>query len=631
MCGIYGLVDYQKDIDERLCMEKMGKSMLHRGPDCKAYRCINSNYSKISLGHNRLSIIDLSPEANQPFEIDGYILVFNGEIYNYLELKTQQEALGQIFSTNSDTEVLLRLYIRKGLDFVNDLNGMFAFSIYDPNRNKVFLFRDRMGVKPLYYFSDDSKFMFSSELKGIMSSGLMNKIIDNEALLSFFRFGYVPREGCILKGASKLLPGSYLELCLKSNSIDLHEYWNPAKAFHSNKVGIEDKERVTKELKELLSSSCNYRMISDVPVGVFLSGGYDSSLVTALLSESGHKVKTYTIGFEDPKYDESAYAKDIASYLGTSHTTSICSIEDVKVIIEDLPDIYDEPFGDYSSIPTLLVSKIASNDVTVVLSADGGDETFGGYNKYTKALVNYKTIKKFPKWLFKLLDYSKAYKILKAFPKYSHRLEHKMDVFRNVLINNNDEYTLAKLSSHRISKSEELDLFLKEVSLAPKDENQDFQKLTGLSKLINFDYQYYLPDDILTKVDRATMAYSIEGRDPLLDYRIVEFAAKLDDDFKINNGSKKDIIKDILHSMVPQKLLDRPKKGFGLPLDEWFKTDLKYLFDEHVFNFNFEKQQIFNGEYVRNRVSNFIDGSHEDWDFAWHMLVFQMWYKRWLN
>ena len=636
MCAIYGIIDFNKKLNLENELITMGKSMKNRGPDNSSIHVQEEINFQIGLGHNRLAIIDLSDSANQPFKFEHFTLVFNGEIYNYREIREQLKHLSYTFKTDSDTEVVIKSFDAWGISSIKKFIGMFAFCIYDAKKEDCYIVRDRLGIKPLYYYWDGIQFSFGSELKAIMGLSTIDIEVNKNSLALFFSLGYIPREHCIIDKTNKLEPGNYLQFNLNKKEIQISTYWDIKTFFRKPSLIVPRKENLIKEeLKDLFKSAFEYRMVADVPVGAFLSGGYDSSLLTAFIAKDYSDLKTFTIGFEDPKYDESEYAKQVAKYLGTEHFELKCTINDAKNIIPKLPYIYDEPFGDYSSIPTLLVSDFAKDQVKVVLSADGGDEIFGGYNRYNKTINNYSKLEKIPLSVRKLTSQliKSNQKIIKKVLASSYRIDHKLHSVSEYLKQSNDISILNDLTSQRINKLELKMLFQEDVCM---EMFSDFEKdkiseFSNLSKLLIFDFKYYLPDDILVKVDRATMASSIEGREPLLDHRIVEYAAQIPDNLKIRGDNKKHILKEILHEIMPKELLDRPKKGFGVPLHDWFREDLKvYLFD-YILDRDINKQGFFNGEYVKRRVNSYIEGNYNDWDFTWHMLVFQMWYYTWIK
>ena len=378
MCGLLGVVDYKKNLNTSLFREMLN-SLKHRGPDDEGLEVFSLDSCSILLGHRRLSIIDISSNGHQPMFYEHLALVYNGEVYNFKDIRQDLISEGYSFDSNSDTEVILKSYHFWGIDCVERFRGMFAFAIYDSKQQEIIIFRDRAGVKPLYYSQTDNALIFSSELRPLLNYPYFNKEIDFEAVSSYLQFGYIHAPKTIFKSVQKLLPGHYLKYDIRSKILVKECYWN-INDFYENQVARED---ITAKLEATIIEAFNLRMIADVPVGVFLSGGIDSSLVAAIVQKySKMPINTFTIGFEDKKYDESNYAKEIAKYLGTNHTELICNKEDALAIITKLPKIFDEPFADSSAIPTVLVSELAKKQVSVVLSGDGGDELFCGYPSY---------------------------------------------------------------------------------------------------------------------------------------------------------------------------------------------------------------------------------------------------------
>lgn len=381
MCGISGFVDFAKNSNQQL-LEKMNRIMAHRGPDGEGYAMYQTNNAVIGLGHRRLSIIDLSEGGKQPKSYKNLHITFNGEIYNYLEIKKRLEDKGHIFNSHSDTEVVLHAYEEWGLEAVQQFVGMFAFVIYDDIANKLIAYRDRAGVKPFFYYYNNNVFLFASELKALMQHPAFEKNIDLNAAAIFLQIGYIPAPHSIFNNTYKLKPGHYLQLDFAAKNLSVAQYWNVYDAYNKPLLNISFEEALL-ETEKIITSACQYRMVSDVPVGVFLSGGYDSSCVTALLQKNNtEKIKTFTIGVPDDGLNEAPFAKEIATYLGTDHTEYYCTHKEAIDIIPQLPFFYDEPFADSSAIPTTLVSKIAREKVIVALSADAGDEVFAGYNRY---------------------------------------------------------------------------------------------------------------------------------------------------------------------------------------------------------------------------------------------------------
>lgn len=395
MCGISGFIDFNKKTNIST-LEKMNRTLAHRGPDGEGYKIYNTENAITGLGHRRLSIIDLSEGGSQPQKFENLHIVFNGEVYNYKEIKAELESKGHSFNSHSDTEVVLHAYKEWGSEALKKFIGMFAFVIYDDAAQTLFACRDRAGVKPLFYYYANGLFLFASELKALMQHPEFIKEINVDAAAAYMQYGYVPAPHCIFNNAFKLKPGHFLTLNTVTGTLSTQQYWNVYDAYNKPVLKIDFNEAVS-ETEKLLESAFQYRMVSDVPVGVFLSGGYDSSCVTALLQKNNtEKIKTFTIGVPDAGLNEAPYAKEIAAYLGTDHTEHYCTQKEALEIVPQLPFFYDEPFADSSAIPTSLVCKIARQKVTVALSADAGDEVFAGYNRYDYVMKYGKTIQSLP-------------------------------------------------------------------------------------------------------------------------------------------------------------------------------------------------------------------------------------------
>lgn len=620
MCGIAGLVRYDKQIT-RNEIETLSNSLIHRGPDYQNFYLHSKSYYNLVLIHTRLSIIDLSNAGNQPMHFKHLSIVFNGEIYNFAEIRAQLENLGYQFKSTTDTEVVLYAFYEWGVESVHKFIGFFAFAIYNSQLDEIILFRDRTGIKPIY-FTFTSFLAFSSELKTLMEIPEFKKDIDLNALTDFIQLGYVPAPKSIFKDCHKLNPGHYAIFNLVRRTLDIKKYWSIDKLYSKEKVSLSLQE-ATNKLEELLISAFNYRMISDVPVGVFLSSGYDSTLVTAILqANQSKKIDTYTIGIFDDKYNEAVYAKEIARYLGTNHHEYYCTEEEAQSIIFKLPEIYDEPFGDSSAIPTILVSKMAKLKVKVALSADGGDEIFGGYNSYQRVLKNTSLINNLPPLLIrfvKSLSFLKKFNLPNSVDYILNNEFDQFNIYSNMLIYFNKKIRKANLIKLMRYPLDSYHLGIQtEQAFDPKE------------SMLLLDYKYYLPDDILTKVDRATMSVSLEGREPFLDHRIIEFAVSLDFNYKINEKGGKFIIKELTHKYVPSSLVERPKSGFSIPLAKWLRTDLKFLIDKYLNSIDLNKNEYFEPVFVNKLVNDFLNGSTNSTSLIWNLLMFQMWKERWM-
>jgi asparagine synthase (glutamine-hydrolysing) len=636
MCGILGVFDFNKYY-EREHFNVALNTLTHRGPDAGNIEVVSINNCDIYLGHRRLSIIDLHATANQPmFNIHrNKVIIFNGEIYNYKQIRSELIDLGYEFKTDSDTEVILSSYEEWGESCLDKFIGMFAFAIYDLENKIAFIARDRVGVKPLYFSTFNNCFAFASELKALLKiPGFVNDI-DKSALFQYFKYGYIPAPSSIYSGTFKLLPGNYIIYNIKEQIYDIKEYWNVLSFYNKPELELPYAE-LKENLKDIISSACNYRMVSDVPVGVFLSGGYDSSMVAAMIQkDSSNPIHTFSIGFDDEKYNEANYAKAVSNFLNTNHTEYFCSKKESQDIIPDLPYFYDEPFGDSSSIPTILVSRMAKKKVDVALSADGGDEIFGGYNKYSNSIKTVGLKNRIPSFLrgssgavFKNIPIEIIGKILgkktdkDIVRKFSLALTNDLGMF--------DFMKLISTSNSENNIFEELFIDKTNFNIPTNfDDIDQILNIDSVNQMLAIDFKTYLPDDILTKVDRATMSVSLEGREPLLDHRLIEFSASLPIKYKINNGHKKVIFKDIVHDFIPKNIMDRPKMGFGIPVKEWMRTDLVDLFRSYLTIDKINNTGILNANKIDRMLQSYLQGDDSYFTLLWYIFNFMMWHEKW--
>lgn len=632
MCGVVGFCDFSKKSTKET-LKDMTSVLSHRGPDADGYAFVENHHAYVGLGHRRLSVLDLSVEANQPMQFENIQMIYNGEVYNYQEIKNELEEHGYNFESHSDTEVVLKAYHKWGIKSVEKFNGMFVIAVFDASLEKLVLIRDRAGVKPCYWYFKNDLFMFSSELKSFHQHDHFTKVIDKNALALYLQYGYVPQPYTIFKYSFKLNPGHYLEIDLKTKLIEEQKYWDVRDFYNLPKLDISETEAID-ETEKILKSACEYRMISDVPIGVFLSGGYDSSFVTSILqSGSQQRLNTFTIGFYEKKFNEAPYAKEIANYLGTNHTEYYCTQKDALEIIPELCEIYDEPFGDSSALPTLLVSKLAKKDVTVSLSSDGGDEVFCGYSKY-ETLLKYCN------------NLSKIHKSVKSTVSMAmHTIDPKYIPFTDKMFNFETKYNklatllkvdncvdMMKYTSQHITV-EQIDKLLISDTVPLKTNFEN--RLIGndcLDEMLAMDYQTYMVDAILTKVDRATMSQGLEGREPLLDYRIVEFVSQIPNSIKYKENQSKWLLKRISHKYLPKEMLERPKKGFSVPIDEWFKDDLKAYFLHYLSKERLDREGIFNTQEVIRLRDSYLKNDNEKANVRrlWFILMFEMWYEKWM-
>ncbi len=639
MCGIAGIYSTGKRIEQSVLSE-MTEALIHRGPDDSGF--FVDAQSNVGLGHTRLSIIDLSERGKQPMSnSDGTITVsYNGEIYNYREIRKELEGKGHSLMSDSDTEVVVKSYEQWGMQCLHKFIGMFALAIWDARKKTLFLARDRAGVKPLYYYRKNGLFLFASELKSIMKHPAFPKRIDSDGLALFLRYDYIKSPGTILQDTFKLEPGHWMSV--KNGEIKKHRYWNIADYYNMTPHSGSEEE-ITEELERILVDSFKYRLVSDVPVGLFLSGGIDSSIVAALLQRNvSEPIKTFTIGFDSTKHNEAHHAKKIAEHLGTDHTEHYISEDEALEIVPQLPDIYDEPFADNSTIPTLLVSQIARRDVKVALSADGGDELFCGYNHYTSYLKIADKSLRIPGLLRNLicagLNALNAERFERAVNMTGvdriKRLRRGYVKRRGafLLMNKGD---MAGMFKYSIGTwlDEEIDGILNHTGKFNdntfSEQFEEVEKRDLMSQMLAADFAVWLPDDILTKVDRATMSVGLESREPLLDHRLMEFTARIPSEYKYRNGESKYILKKVLEKHLPRELFDRKKMGFGSPIDSWMRGKLLPLVQDYLSEESLKRENIFNPATVSEWMDKFYKHSF-DGKRIWNLLVFQMWKEKWL-
>ncbi|RYF87436.1 MAG: asparagine synthase (glutamine-hydrolyzing) [Chitinophagaceae bacterium] len=633
MCGIAGFADITKKSGQQQ-IQAITATLQHRGPDGNSTYFVETPYATIGLGHCRLSIIDLSSCGTQPMHFENLHMVFNGEIYNYQEIRDELEGLGHQFVSHSDTEVILHSVKQWGYEAaIAKWHGMFAIVIYDDEKQEIVAIRDRAGVKPLYYYFNNGIFLFGSELKALVAHPAFERKVNKDAVASFLQYGYVPYPHCIWQNTFKLSQGHLLKLDLKAQGIHTSQYWNVYDYYNKPKLKISFSDAVT-ETEKILQKAFQYRMVADVPVGVFLSGGYDSSCVTALLQKnSTEKIKTFTIGTLDKQLDEAPYAKQIASHLGTDHTEYYCTVKEGLDIIPDLPYYYDEPFADSSAIPTILVSRLARKKVTVALSADAGDETFAGYTRYEYLLKYGGKINQIPAPARKLLAKSMSLVPGNRIPILSKKrnFHHRYEKLQNLLLDPSPEKMMLGMTQ-AFSDREIAKLFSKGVTyLDTAHRSKELMNDDKLSYMLAVDYQTYMCDDILQKVDRATMSTSLEGREPFLDQDVIEWAAQLPSDYKYHNGEKKYILKQIVHKYLPKEMMERPKMGFAIPIVSWLNNELKDLVHEHLNEEAIAAHGLFNASEVSQLVQEFFNGRTERHLKIWYLLMFQMWYKKWAS
>lgn len=627
----------------------MSDRLYHRGPDDQGHW--QDKTAGIALGHRRLSIIDLTAEGHQPMHSASgrYVLAYNGEIYNFKVIKTELEGSGQapVWRGHSDTEVLLAAIDAWGInEALKKSVGMFAFALWDRQENSLTLARDRVGEKPLYYGWQNDVFLFGSELKSLKVHPQFQGEIDRDALSLYMRHNYIPAPWSIYRNIRKLLPGTLITIPIESElfrnrSLSQPEsYWSLVEVAEH---GVADpfsgtEQDAINQLEQLLQQSVAGQMLADVPLGAFLSGGYDSSLVVALMQAQAEKpVKTFTIGFNESDYNEAQHAKAVASHLGTEHTELYVTPDEAMAVIPDLPALYDEPFADSSQIPTYLVSRLARQHVAVSLSGDGGDELFGGYNRYFMGTALWNRLKPFPAWSRRL----GADLITAVSPATWDKFT---SVFGRILPN---ELSAGRAGDklHKLASvfpvAGEDELYLKLLShwdnpqhvvINSEEPSTVISQATDLDHFIHrmmcIDAIGYLPGDILVKVDRAAMGVSLESRIPLLDHRLVEFAWQLPLSMKVRDGKGKWLLRQILYQKVPQSLLDRPKMGFGIPIDSWLRGPLREWAEELLSEHRLKHEGFFNPAPIREKWEEHQSGKR-NWQYhLWDVLIFQQWLEK---
>jgi asparagine synthase (glutamine-hydrolysing) len=650
MCGIAGFINTSIASQELDTIAgRMVGALRHRGPDDQGVW--HDSIAGLALAHRRLTILDLSTAGHQPMvsKSGRFVIVFNGEIYNHLELRAKlaEAQGGMTWQGHSDTETILACC--EAWDFektIPQLVGMFALALWDKQLRTLTLARDRLGEKPLYYGWHRNNFMFGSELKALASHPDWQGEVDRDALSLFIQRGYVPTPLSIWVGVHKLLPGSYLVIP-GSDGDRLKEvkpivYWSARTYVDQPDTVYEQDSQAIDTLEGLLRRSLAGQMIADVPLGAFLSGGVDSSTVVALMQAEGTRpVKTFTIGYGEKDYNEAVYAAAVAKHLGTDHTELYVTPEDAIGLIPQLADIYDEPFADASQLPTSLVAALARTQVTVSLSGDGGDELFGGYNRHVLGPKLWSALKVMPKTVreaasavlsnFSPASWDKANQYLRInqpmFGDKVHKLagllgaKSSNDIYKLLIsVEANTQSLLCYSADHS-----------KDVATWADDEMKALQSKDIRQRMMFNDLVGYMTDDILCKVDRAAMAVSLETRAPLLDHRIVEFALGLPDHMKIRDGSGKWLLRQVLYRHVPKHLIERPKQGFGVPIDSWLRGPLRQWTENLLNPARLDKEGFFNSVIVTQKWQEHASGK-KNWQYwLWNILMFQAWQEKWLN
>lgn len=625
MCGISGFISKKRITVEQLIA--MNDTMLHRGPDDSGAEIFAAadGYS-VGLAQRRLSIMDLSPLGHQPMHAaDGRVsIVYNGEIYNFKELK--QELSGYPFRSQCDTEVILAAYEKWGIGCVERFNGMFAIALFDRETQELYLVRDRIGKKPLYYWKDGENLVFASELKPIMACPGFPKKIDRSVLPTYLYQQYIPEPDTIFENVKKLEPGTILQFCAQGGDMENVRYWSIADSYQKGIADpVTDYGEAKAQLKSLLQKSVRRRMEADVPLGAFLSGGYDSSLVTALAQEAGSApVKTFSIGFAEKEYDESGYAAEVAKYIGTDHTSQVITEGDMLELVDSIPTYFDEPMADSSQIPSMLVAALARKKVTVALSGDGGDEFFCGYQMYEKLALAQK--------LDGLGGMVYGASRLPGIARLN--LLEKLPFPVRTIAQNRDPRYKTQLCS---------DKYLSCVKALTGTDEVRFDRETAYGvkdwqiRRMLLDMDTYLPGDILSKVDRATMKYSLETRCPVLDRDVMEYSFRLPHSFKNHKGCQKYILKDIAYDYIPKELLERPKTGFSVPMDKWLRGPLKEKLTDYASESFLRRQGLLDAEATQALVQGWLrqgdGGSYTGSNYSrilWAFFILEQWYEEYI-
>tara|TARA_Y100000590_G_scaffold457443_1_gene610087 strand:- start:1593 stop:3539 length:1947 start_codon:yes stop_codon:yes gene_type:complete len=645
MCSIFGCLNYNNYLSSKEFI-KSNNSMINRGPDYSEVKEYIIEDKILRFGFNRLSILDLSDNGNQPMlsSCQRYALIFNGEIYNHLELRKDEKLLNNTWKGTSDSETLINLFQHYDLEkILNKLEGMFAFAVFDIKEKKLFLARDRSGEKPIYFSTGINYFAFSSDLSAFTNLPFFKRKISKNALKNFISYNYISNPLSIYENTYKLPPSSFLVIDLNKvklietntfnnfindQSVVFKKWWSIRNPTSFNF----EKNNYYKNTEKILLESVKNRLISDVPLGAFLSGGIDSSLVVALMQKLQNNTKTFTIGYENIDFDESKHAEKIANYLETDHTTYILSKKDFLDVIKNINEVYSEPFADSSQIPTVLLSKLSRQKVKVVLTGDGGDELFGGYNRYLYANKYFKIINFLSNFfgfnLFKILPYKQIIAILNIFLSNKFNQNQLYKIY-NKLIYINDKKSfydsitrewprnLSVLNNdiNRLEDNRFDNLF--------KDNNLPFEEL-----MMTADFESYLTDDILCKVDRASMYSSLEARTPFLNHKLIEYSKTIPFSYKINNGDTKKILKSILSNHLPEKHFSRPKAGFAIPISEWMQKDLKDWVNDILSSEVCNKHNFFDYKIIQKLKNEHFSGESNHEHKLWSLIQFNNWYLK---
>lgn len=621
MCGIVGWIDWEQPERAPDRLRAMCDTIVHRGPDGAGYY----EDGPVHLGHRRLSIIDLSTGDQPMSNEDGRVwIVFNGEIFNFQELRSDLAQRGHVFKTHSDTETIVHAYEEFGAACVDRLRGQFAFALWDGRREELFLARDRMGQKPLYYFHDGRRLVFGSELKALLAHGDVPREIDPEALAAYLRYRYVPDPLSIWSGVKKLPPAHWM--VVSRAGVRIERYWEPA---FDQPLDI-DEPQALEQLDALLAEATRLQMISDVPLGMFLSGGIDSSLLTAYMARaSTSPIKTFCIGFEERTHDERTYARQVAEKFGTEHEEYVVR-PDALVALEEIVRFCDEPFADESALPVYYLSKMTRQRVTVALNGDGGDESFAGYSRY-KALLQFNRFRQLPGWAQRCAVATANVAVRTPLKKI--RALRRLHDWAEVMGASDGEVyeraislwpgSMALLAGPRLPKA------AANGSMRIAHWYDRCPSTDTIQRVLYADQHAYLPGDLLVKADRMTMAHSLEGRSPLLDHHVVDFAARLPGSLKVRGGCLKYLLKKLLERHFPPTFIQRPKMGFSVPVGAWLRNELRDVLLDHVRDSVVCRAGWLESAGVQKLVDRHLAGERNEQAFLWTFLVLEHWYRRW--
>lgn len=643
MCGIAGFFTKELVNSDKYTtiVEQMGATIKHRGPDsCGSWV---SEKEGIALAHQRLSILDLSQAGHQPMTSASgrFVISYNGECYNFKELRAELSETGVNFKSNTDTEAILEATEQWGVEkTLKRLNGMFAFALWDREKHELTIARDRIGIKPLYYGYCQKTLLFSSELKAFKAFPGFAPAVDNDALALYLQYKYIHAPYTIFKDIKKLLPGHYLKINPELPEIQLVQYWNAHEHCPPNvEPFVGSESEAISRLEQLLLQSLEYRQIADVPVGAFLSGGIDSSLVASLMqSRSSRKIRTFTIGFKEKQYDESESAAAIAKHLGTDHVTLEASANTALDLIPDMATVYDEPFADTSQLPTYLLSMLTKKHVTVCLSGDGGDELFTGYRSYFKSAPRLQKLDSTPN-LFRhatstalnLLSPNAWEAILSPIKRNVRYTQAglKIEKYADILKMKSNLARFSAMSSQLYGYKDYLQNPSHPIYGINPQEMLAYEN-SPYTLMMMHDLLTYIPEDVLTKVDRASMAVALEVRVPLLDHKVVEFALRLPQTIKTANRKSKYPLRKLLEKYVPTELTERPKRGFSVPISEWLRTDLRDWAEDLLSETNFQRHDLLNSKTIRHHWKLHCDRKLDWGQNLWSILMYQSWAKTWL-